>query len=114
MLTSHVRLAGPQASWLLTAASVSSDATGTSLTLTRPARTNLMTPIYLRQLLPVYHYRGLLLGWRCSTCNKSFRLPIEQATDELAPSAVARDFDEHSCAETLIEEFHHRSKQQAS
>jgi uncharacterized metal-binding protein YceD (DUF177 family) len=63
-----------------------------------------------RQLLPAYHHRGLLVGWRCSRCHKPFRIPLEQATDEFAPEPVLAEFQKHSCAETIIQEYGDRSK----
>jgi uncharacterized metal-binding protein YceD (DUF177 family) len=62
-----------------------------------------------RQLVPAYHHRGLLVGWRCSRCSQDFHLPLEQATDEMAPENIQAQFQEHSCAETLIEHFRSRS-----
>ena len=61
-----------------------------------------------RQLVPAYHFRGLLIGWRCSVCGHDFRVPMEEATDQFAPAQVQNAFEEHSCAQTLIEQF--RSK----
>ena len=58
-----------------------------------------------RQLVPAYHQRGLLVGWRCSVCDKVFRVPFEEATDELAPSKVQAEFQLHSCAQTILDEF---------
>jgi hypothetical protein len=58
-----------------------------------------------RQLVPAYHNRGLLVGWRCSVCRRAFRVALEEATDEFAPAKVQHEFQQHSCAETLIEDF---------
>lgn len=63
-----------------------------------------------RKLVPAYHYRGLLVGWRCSVCRLMFRVPLEDATDELAPARISSEFENHSCAETLLEDYRSRVK----
>lgn len=63
-----------------------------------------------RKLVPAYHHRGLMVGWRCSVCRHMFRVPLEEATDEFAPSRVQTEFDTHSCAETLLDDFRSRVK----
>jgi hypothetical protein len=63
-----------------------------------------------RQLVPAYHHRGLLVGWRCSVCGKDFRVSLEDATDEFAPTKIRGEFQNHSCAETLLDQYRERNQ----
>lgn len=62
-----------------------------------------------RKLVPAYHRRGLLIGWRCSACDKQFRVADEEATDEFAPPKVRADFDAHSCVQTILDDFRRKN-----
>jgi hypothetical protein len=35
---------------------------------------------------------------------------MDEATDEIAPTQIQTEFETHSCAETLIEDFRSRMK----
>jgi hypothetical protein len=53
-----------------------------------------------RELRVTYTQRGLVVGWRCSACGRTFFVHPELATDVLSPpSNIAKEFDEHACSE---------------